>query len=844
MAINTTGFPNASNTGVPPGVTLTPSGGLVINTPGAVISGLDIKGMVTINAPNVTLQNCKITSDSYMVVKIGDGITGTVVQNCSIDNLNAGGIGISGQGKFLANDIQHCADGINVAGDNTLIQGNYIHDMGGTAGSHFDSIQADGGFSNLSIINNTVLNEYGQTGALMLDNYWGPIDKVVIDGNLFYGGGYTIYINEMGSGQPGGGPITNVSFTNNTVGGGYWGDFNLRSDLGHKPVMSGNISYSTGQLLPGQSPGGGTGGGGTTAPSAPTITSFSDHNGTVGDHITNDNTLILKGSAVANSTVKVFDGATQIGTTTANSNGSWTYTTTALSDGNHNFTAKATTASGTSSASSALAVTIDTKAPNAPTMATPTTNANGSLSLTGTAEANSVVKVFDGTTEIGSATANSSGVWSYKTAVLTTGSHSLTAKATDAAGNVSVASKPVAVDITGSGGNTPAAPKIVSYSDESGGVVGDGITNHNTITLKGTAVANSTVKVFDGTTQIGTAKVDANGAWNYTTAALSDGDHSLTAKVTDAAGHTSAASSALSLKIDTTAPTAPTFGSFSTDGKVVTDGIAHVDHVTLTGTAEANSTVKIFDGTTQIGTAKVDANGAWNYLAGNLTDGNHSFTSKAMDVAGNTSTASTALNVNVDTHTTTPPTSSAEFTNAYQKWHGTVVFKGTADPYSQIKIYDNDGTKAIGTAKTGADGTWSLSTSSKISDKVAHEFTMKVTDTAGHTSAGSGSLFLGTSGSDRLVSTSGDDVFKGNGGKDTFVFAPNFGHDVITDFRASGRSHDVVEFSKNVFNDFASVLSHASQSGRDVVIDAGGGNTLTLKDTKLASLDKTDFHFA
>ena len=127
--------------------------------------------------------------------------------------------------------------------------------------------------------------------------------------------------------------------------------------------------------------------------------------------MTNDSTLTLSGSAAANSTVKVFDGSNWIGTATANSNGTWTYTTAALADGNHNLKATATTSAGTSAASSTLAVRIDTTAPTAPTMATPTNNTNGSLNLTGTAEAGSVVKVFDGATQIGTATANSSGVW-------------------------------------------------------------------------------------------------------------------------------------------------------------------------------------------------------------------------------------------------------------------------------------------------------------------------------------------------------------------------------------------------------------------------------------------------
>ena len=59
----------------------------------------------------------------------------------------------------------------------------------------------------------------------------------------------------------------------------------------------------------------------TTAPVAPSIASFSTDSGTVGDGITNDNTLTLTGTAEANATVKVFDGATLLGSAIANGDG-------------------------------------------------------------------------------------------------------------------------------------------------------------------------------------------------------------------------------------------------------------------------------------------------------------------------------------------------------------------------------------------------------------------------------------------------------------------------------------------------------------------------------------------
>ena len=283
------------------------------------------------------------------------------------------------------------------------------------------------------------------------------------------------------------------------------------------------------------------------APAVPTIASFSTDSGTTGDRITNDNTLTLTGTAPANSTVNLFDGATPIGTTTANASGAWSYTTAALTNATHSFTATDTVSGTTSAASTAFAVTVDTVAPTAPVISSNSASPANVVTLNGTAEANSTVTVFDGTTQLGTATANGSGAWTYTTAALASGAHSLTAKATDAAGNTGAASSSVNMTFT------IPAPTIASFSTDSG-TAGDGITNDNTLTLTGTAPASSTVNLFDGATPIGSTTANAGGAWTYTTAALTNGAHSFTATDT-VSGTTSAASTAFAVTVDTVAPT-------------------------------------------------------------------------------------------------------------------------------------------------------------------------------------------------------------------------------------------------------------------------------------------------
>src|SRR5439155_13979933 len=101
--------------------------------------------------------------------------------------------------------------------------------------------------------------------------------------------------------------------------------------------------------------------------------------------------------------------------------------------------------------------------------------------------------------------------------------------------------------------SAPSTPDLADASD-SGASNTDNITSVTTPTFTGTAEAGSTVKIFSDAVQVGSTTA-TGGAYSLATSALSQGTHSITATATDAAGNVSPSSAALSVTIDTTAPT-------------------------------------------------------------------------------------------------------------------------------------------------------------------------------------------------------------------------------------------------------------------------------------------------
>uniref|UniRef100_UPI0006886841 Ig-like domain-containing protein n=1 Tax=Leminorella grimontii TaxID=82981 RepID=UPI0006886841 len=514
--------------------------------------------------------------------------------------------------------------------------------------------------------------------------------------------------------------------------------------------------------------------------------------------VTDDTRPDITGSGKAGSTIKIYDGATLLGSTTVASDGSWSFTPASdLGQGAHSITATATDLAGNvSNPTSAFAFTIDTVAPTAPVInsalddvgAIQGSLSNGSVTddptptLRGAAEENSIVKIYDGSTLLGSAKADANGDWNFTpTTPLTEGEHRFSATSTDAAGNVSGKSGEfvLTTDYTAPNADNLA---ITGVDDQVGEVTGNiangGSTDDSRPTISGTGTAGDTIVVYvtdgSGKHEIGRATVAADGTWSLRPAtALSGGSNALTAVEIDPVGNATAPSAVYTITVSLAGPVAPVIASVTDDVGTVTGALNKGDVTddskpTIVGTAEANSVVRIYDGSTLLGSTTVDAFGNWTFTpAAALADGTHNLTAKAVNSIGQVSDDSNAFDFTVDTAAPADitdlkviddvGTKKGELANHDTTDDNKPTFSGKAEANATVTIYD--GSDVIGSVKADANGSWSFTPSTALADG-SYTFTFTAKDAAGNesTPANAFNLVIDTSAATVSLTKLMDDV--------------------------------------------------------------------------------------
>ncbi|WP_238158686.1 Ig-like domain-containing protein, partial [Trabulsiella odontotermitis] len=484
--------------------------------------------------------------------------------------------------------------------------------------------------------------------------------------------------------------------------------------------------------------------------------------------VTDDANPTLKGTAEAGSRVNIYDNGELIGSAVADSNGAWTFTpTTPLPEGEHRLTVTATDKAGnTGPASDEFVLSTDYTAPDSnlvtitgvyddkpqstgPVAHEGVTDDNRPL-ISGTgAEAGNIITVYNGDSVIGSTTVKSDGTWELEpTTPLPDGKYTLTAEETDNVGNISDPSNEFVFTLST---QAPPVPSLDSvYDDVAPGVdyVQKGeVTNDSRPTLSGSGLIGGTISVYDNGTLIGTATVGSNGSWSFTPdSALSDGRHNFTVTVTDTIGRVSPATGGHDIVVDTSAPSAASDLLVSDNVGTVQGPINNGDTTddntpTLSGKAEAGSTVNIIDNGIVIGSAVADNNGNWSFTPDTpLANGPHDLTTTVTDPSGNTGPEGTHVNIIVDVI----PGQAAII--AVKDDVGSVTtniaqngvtddtrpeITGTAKAGSIVTI--TDGSTVLGSTTAGSDGSWSFTPTTDLAQG-NHSFTATAKDPAGNDS--------------------------------------------------------------------------------------------------------------
>ncbi|WP_370939851.1 Ig-like domain-containing protein, partial [Enterobacter hormaechei] len=307
----------------------------------------------------------------------------------------------------------------------------------------------------------------------------------------------------------------------------------------------------------------------------------------------------------------------------------------------------------------------------------------------------------------------------------------------------------------------PGKVEITGVTDDAGSVTGslsrNAVTDDTRPQISGTAKAGSTVTIMDGSNVLGTTTAGADGTWSFTPSVdLGRGEHTFTATAKDPMGNESASSS-WTVTIDTDAPVKPTIDAALDDVGTVQGALSNGSSTddptpTLSGKAEAGSTVKIYDQNGLLGEVTAKADGTWSFSpVAKLPEGEHRFHVTATDRAGNTSSASDDFVLTLDY--TAPDASKLAITEVYDDVNTAGVIasgeetddnrpliKGTgAEAGNTITVYSGD--KVIGTATVQADGTWSLEPTTPLPDG-RYTLTAKETDGVGNVSGPSGEYII------------------------------------------------------------------------------------------------------
>ena len=228
IAAPTCSIPTATSVG-PTGTLTAYTGPTTISTNGAVIDSVTFNGSLVVNADNVTIRNSRIlgaTGANY-VIQQASGHTGLTITNSEV-GAQAGqhpDRAIASFGSYMTVDhslVHGTQRGIQT-GQYTTVTCSYSDDFDNSSGNHATGVMSLGGTNHVTLLNNAFGCGTGQCSAAMSvypqTNFGGPNNDWLIQGNLFNGGSYCVYLGYSPS--SGESPNTNIRMIGNLFGTKY-----------------------------------------------------------------------------------------------------------------------------------------------------------------------------------------------------------------------------------------------------------------------------------------------------------------------------------------------------------------------------------------------------------------------------------------------------------------------------------------------------------------------------------------------------------------------------------------------------------------------------------------------
>ena len=259
--------------------------------------------------------------------------------------------------------------------------------------------------------------------------------------------------------------------------------------------------------------------------------------------------------------------------------------------------------------------------------------------------------------------------------------------------------------------------------------------------------------------------------------------------------------------------------------------------MTLTALAQAGvSSVHVFEGTTDIGTAALNDDGSWSFAFSNGPGFHTDLTAVVTDNQGLQASAPSYYDLTTGVRGQPYKVEQDSYDPSSYAYEGSTYFKRSGAVYLQSAY----------TALPEGGATYTYTAGTFFDDKVYTSFA-DTYDTEGNLKQhvennADGSHYFDIEGDDQTVRALGSDVFSDNAISTRFVFGHQDGQETIYGFQSAGAGHDTLSM---VHTD-AAALANILASGRNdntgsAVLNFGHGTVVTLDGVDIAEVHLKDF---